>query len=872
VTATNAGGSTSATSAATTVTIAAPVNTSVPTVSGATTTGSTLSCTTGSWTPAATGYAYAWTANGSPISGATGSTYVIVEAPGTQLRCAVTATNAGGSGSATSAALTVGASPPSNTALPTISGATTSGSTLTCANGTWTGSPSAWAYQWTANGTAIGGATSSTLVISQSVGTQLRCVVTATNAGGSTSATSAATTVTLAAPSNTALPNISGATTAGSTLTCSTGTWSPAPTSYGYAWTANGSPISGATSATYVITEAIGTLLRCTVTGTNATGSSSATSAAVTVSSPAAPANTALPAITGTTGPGGTLSCSTGTWTNAPTGYAYAWTAGGSPIAGETSSSHIVAEAVGTQLRCVVTATNAGGSASATSAAVTVSTTAPPTSTTAPAISGSSIVGSTISCATGTWTGSPTSFTYAWTANGSPIAGATASSLAITQAPGVQLRCVVTAANAGGTASATSSPLPVPPIPAPANTTPPTLLGSVGVGATLVCSPGTWTGSPTLAYSWSANGVTIPGEVGSSLVVTSAAGTQLRCIVTGTNGGGTLSATTAPATVTVSAPINLTAPSIGGSTTPGSTLGCAAGDWTGSPAFTYGWTVNGATIAETGATHVITAPAGSRIACVVIATNAGGSASASSAAITVDGGTTRTLLASRAPAVQTLAGRPAGAYVGGRVSCSPGTWESVEAPTYTFSWSIAGAAVPGAIGQQLTIPAGTAGRQLTCSVAATADGTTATASSPAVTIAAYNLIYGSKSLRVEDDVFGSSGNDKIMLQAGRDVGRGMAGDDLLYGDRGNDTLYGWIGRDMLSGGVGNDRLLGGSGNDRLLGGAGTDSLGGVGGTDTIVARDLAGTIDVVDCGPGRDTALVNRRDRVRGCEVVKRVR
>jgi hypothetical protein len=64
--------------------------------------------------------------------------------------------------------------------------------------------------------------------------------------------------VTIAAPSNTALPTISGATTSGSTLTCANGTWSGSPTGYAYAWTANGSPISGATSSTYVISQAVG--------------------------------------------------------------------------------------------------------------------------------------------------------------------------------------------------------------------------------------------------------------------------------------------------------------------------------------------------------------------------------------------------------------------------------------------------------------------------------------------------------------------------------------------------------------------------------------------------------------------------------------
>jgi hypothetical protein len=88
---------------------------------------------------------------------------------------------------------------------------------------------------------------------------------------------------------------------------------------------------------------------------------------------------------------------------------------------------------------------------------------------------------------------------------------------------------------------------------------------------------------------------------------------------------------------------------------------------------------------------------------------------------------------------------------------------------------------------------------------------------------------------------------------------GTAGADLIYGRGGNDTLRGGSGNDVLNGGPGNDVLYGGAGLDRLYGGPGTDIL---------KARD--GERDVVDCGPGRDTAYVDRHDRVSGCERVIR--
>ena len=85
--------------------------------------------------------------------------------------------------------------------------------------------------------------------------------------------------------------------------------------------------------------------------------------------------------------------------------------------------------------------------------------------------------------------------------------------------------------------------------------------------------------------------------------------------------------------------------------------------------------------------------------------------------------------------------------------------------------------------------------------------------------------------------------------------RGTAGNDRLFGLRGNDRLLGLRGRDCLFGGRGNDLLNGGGGRDRMVGGPGRDR---------IVARGSA--IDLVNCGRGRDVAIVDRRDVVRRCE------
>lgn len=177
------------------------------------------------------------------------------------------------------------------------------------------------------------------------------------------------------APVNTARPVVGGTPTVGSTLTCSTGSWSGSPTTYSYGWNRNGAAISGATSSSYVVQAGdAGQGLSCFVRAGNAAGQSDyATSDAVAVASgPAAPANTARPVVSGTAEQGQTLSCSTGSWSGSPTSYGRRWSRNGAPIAGATSTSYVVTAAdVAQALTCTVTATGAGGSSSATSAAVT---------------------------------------------------------------------------------------------------------------------------------------------------------------------------------------------------------------------------------------------------------------------------------------------------------------------------------------------------------------------------------------------------------------------------------------------------------------------------------------------------------------------
>jgi hypothetical protein len=88
-------------------------------------------------------------------------------------------------------------------------------------------------------------------------------------------------------PVDNAAPAVIGTTTLGSTLTCSQGSWGNLPTSFTYQWLRNGAAIAGQTTPTYTVAIADeGTSLSCTVTATDAAGSTAATSTALAIAKP----------------------------------------------------------------------------------------------------------------------------------------------------------------------------------------------------------------------------------------------------------------------------------------------------------------------------------------------------------------------------------------------------------------------------------------------------------------------------------------------------------------------------------------------------------------------------------------------------------
>ncbi|MFD0341682.1 hypothetical protein ACFVH0_23900 [Streptomyces sp. NPDC127117] len=267
---------------------------------------------------------------------------------------------------------TVTPAPLRNSAPPSIGTTARVGDHLTASPGTWAPAPTSYAYRWNADGQPITGATASTYTVPVSLlGKKIGVTVTARRTGtADVPATSAALTVAKgAAPRVTTAPKITGTVKVGAKLTTTSGSWTPAASSYGYQWKADGKAIKGATSSTYTVPASLlGKYVTVTVTA-HRTGHAdgSTTPASVKVATGSAPKATKQPTISGTAKVGRTLKAARGSWTPAPTSYAYQWYADGKAISGATKSSLTLKSAQrGKKITVKVTARrtgHAGGSA-----------------------------------------------------------------------------------------------------------------------------------------------------------------------------------------------------------------------------------------------------------------------------------------------------------------------------------------------------------------------------------------------------------------------------------------------------------------------------------------------------------------------------
>lgn len=644
ITAKNADGQTEAYTAVSPVVQAAiPVLTTAPAISGTAKEGQVLSATSGAWKGTATiNYDYQWqscTSGGcTNIVGADSPTYRLTASEvGTSMKVVVTAWNGGGStegASATTAVVTEG--PPVNMAKPTISAPQVrDGQIFTATTGTWVGSGTPdFEFQWQrcsntgASCVAIPAANAQTYkATSLDVNKTIKAVVTALTPYGTTAATSDASPVIAAVrPEIVGSVGIDGTQRDGLTVSVSH-TWSgTTPMTYSYQWSrcaVTCVDITGATRATYALTQAdVGTRMRVRVLATNIAGSQQADSGDDPLTTPVAalaPTRTGDPAISGTAKEGATLTSTNGTFSgSAPFTYTYEWLrcdADGLscvPIGGATAATYALAAADrGVTVRSRVTATNGGGSASATSLPSAIVGLSVPSNTIAPAVTPAQGLkdGALVTTTNGTWAGSgPMDFTYQWQRCNSAgascvnIVGAAEQTYRITSTEvGGTVRVLVTATNGAGTATQASLATGIVGTNPPANDVAPVLsIGGDGVavdGAVVHTTVGTWSGvvPMTTTYQWrrcdtaGENCGTIPGATSSSYTLTPQdVGLKIRAYVIQQNSGGTNGALTAPTdTVVAAPPSNLALPAISGGAAIGRTLTAQPGLWIGTPELRY---------------------------------------------------------------------------------------------------------------------------------------------------------------------------------------------------------------------------------------------------------------------------------------------
>lgn len=649
VTASNGAGSAWVSSAASSrVAPVAPVNTSLPSISGSAVEGQTLTASTGEWSGApAPSYIFQWErcdSGGeacSDIKGATGASYQLGAVDvGDTLRVRVVATNAASSATDTSVATVLvestGAVAPSNTKLPSISGDLEDGQTLSADPGSWEGTaPISYVYQWEScdeagsDCEAIDGATSAAYMLGPTdEGTRLRVLVAASGPGGYVQATSEASgLIQVGAPSELEAPSIAGSPSVGEALQAEVGSWSGSEAQFSYQWErcneagTKCQSIPGATESKYVPAESdADSSLRLKLGAHNSEGSVTALSAVTSpVQSSEVLLNTAAPMITGAASNGETLTAHPGGWLGSSTiAYTYKWERCDlygtecKVIEGASASTYALSSTdVGHTLRVRVNASEIEGAASERSTTtVPVAASGAPLPEALPSVVGTGLVGDTLSATAGIWADEEgtTSYSYQWVRCNeegeecSSISGATEDSYTLsTEDAGFEISVLVSATNLNGTSEAASSPV-IASGKGIADAAQPWVSGSDQLGRPLQANVGIWTASGAIAfaYEWqrcdeegesceavsgAAESTYSPGEADS--------GHTLRVKITATGLEGSVSSTspvTPPIESEATAPENATVPSIEGDLTNGDTLKASVGSWSGSEPISYAYT------------------------------------------------------------------------------------------------------------------------------------------------------------------------------------------------------------------------------------------------------------------------------------------
>ncbi len=527
--------------------------TPLPTITGTVAVNETLTAHTGTWVPVADDFEYQWFRDGSPIDGATTSTYSLMpEDVDTRISVSTNALRTGFTSFSTTSietARVLGASFDETGTATIDAPGTMLGDLLTATPSGWSPEPSSYAYQWRRDGVDITDATDSTYTITMDdLGADITVRVTAELLGynGST-VTSDATSIPLGDFAVSGTPVVSGVAIISNTLTAEiSGVFDPEPTEVTYVWLRNGVAIRGATTDSYFLTPLdSGKDISVSVTAKHAGyNDETVTSDVTTIAVAERYTVSATPTISGTPQVGRTLTAVEGTWVPTPTEFAYQWRRNGTDITDATSSTYELTGAdLGAQISVTVTPFTENviplSRTSRSSSAVLAGSFALPRPI--PEVSGTEKVGSTLTVSTTGWSPEPTSFTIAWLRNGVAISGATAETYTLAFADlNTRITARVTPVLSGYSVTpAISSATALIALGDFTDTPAPTISGDAIQGSRLTASVAPWTPlSTSYLYQWKRDGENIASATSGQYTVTPQdAGAALTVSVTGSRNG-----------------------------------------------------------------------------------------------------------------------------------------------------------------------------------------------------------------------------------------------------------------------------------------------------------------------------------------------
>ena len=307
---------------------AAPTNTSLPSITGEATVGTSLTVNTGGWSSNQVTFNIQWFSCSTSLStscvaqaGRTTGTYLISASDLTKyVRASVTALDATGGSTVFTSLIGPVVTPPQTSVLPVITGVATPGSVLQATRGTWSAAATTGdQYQWlrctsldTSNCTVISTGSINTYTVQNSdTGFRLAVNVIVRDITNriSGSAKSLTTQAVLGSPTVSSTPTFTSNLYVGGTATLDRGTWSTAGnTTYLYQWQRCSTQsitaclnISGATTASYLVSQLdLNQYLRVAVTAINEVGGSTIYSGfSAQVAATAPPVNTSIPIVSG---------------------------------------------------------------------------------------------------------------------------------------------------------------------------------------------------------------------------------------------------------------------------------------------------------------------------------------------------------------------------------------------------------------------------------------------------------------------------------------------------------------------------------------------------------------------------------------------